>query len=96
MTRTTAAPIKPGQTVQAGYRKSMTASRFLGVFSDFNATGMGFSSLAELKSNVADQDCWYACFQDCVDGDQWAAYRFNGRWVVGSSADQLKLAPIGA
>jgi hypothetical protein len=90
-TRVTTATIKRGDVVQAGYKKWLTANRFLGFYTDHLGTGLGFSNLGELKSNVADDDCWYALFQDCADGDEWAAYRFNGRWVVGSSADALKL-----
>ena len=94
MSNPTIRTIKRGDVVQAGYKQWLTTNRFLGFYTDHHGSGLGFSSLAELKSNVADDNCWFAIFQDCGDGDEWAAYRANGRWRVGSSADTLKMAAI--
>jgi hypothetical protein len=34
-----------------------------------------------------------AKFRSVEDGSKWEAYRYNGRWVVGSSADPARLYP---
>ena len=94
--RQTAANIKRGDVVIAGYKTFCTPCRFLGFFTDHLGTGLGFASLAELKCNVADKECWYAMFQDCAERDERAAYWWNGRWRVGSSADTLKLTQVEA
>lgn len=91
MARITIATIKPGTTVKTGYRnRNWSPSTFLGFGTD-NETA-SFPSLAQLRSNVADEDAHRALFRDEEGDFIWAAYRYNGRWVVGSSADRLQLA----
>lgn len=34
-----------------------------------------------------------AMFRDAEDGMRWEAYRYRGRWAVGTSADQARLYP---
>ncbi len=89
MARITIATIKPGTVIEVGYRgKSTGLSKFLGFGTDNEIAS--FASLAELKCNVADEDAHRAIFQDVEDGSTWAAYRFNKRWVVGTSADRIQ------
>jgi hypothetical protein len=33
----------------------------------------------------------YAFFRNLQTGHTWRAYRFNGFWAVGTSADRLKI-----
>ncbi len=89
MARITIATIKPGTVVEVGYRgKSTGPAKFLGFGTD-NETA-SFASLAQLRCNVADEHGHRAIFQDVEDGSTWAAYRFNKRRVVGTSADCLQ------
>jgi hypothetical protein len=89
MTRITIATIKPGTVIEVGYRgKNMGPSEFLGFGTDNEIAS--FASLAQLRCNVADEGAHRAIFRDMEDGSTWAAYRFNKRWVVGSSADYLQ------
>ena len=94
MTKTTIANIKNGDILNVGYRGHLDRNQFLGFYTDGSFTGAGYATLSELRSNVADQDTYYAKFLS-LDGDYtWGAYRWNGRWRVGSSADMLQLAAI--
>ncbi len=84
--------IKRGDHVQAGDKGFVDTNEFLGFYTDSDGTGLGFATLRELKSQVADKDSHYAIFRSVEDGCNWAAYFWNGRWRVGSSANTLKLA----
>lgn len=84
--------IQRGDYVQAGDKWLMDTNEFLGFYTDNEGTGLGFATLRELKSQVADQGSHYAIFRSVADGCNWAAYFWNGRWRVGSSANTLKLA----
>jgi len=61
--------------------KSLAEARGLRTFADLDKldapAGYGFTHYAE--------------FQDIREGYIWHAYRFNGRWVLGSSADPLRI-----
>jgi hypothetical protein len=100
--RITIATLKPGDVVMAGYRKFMDANEFIGFTSDdfsMFATRQDLSSITvydsynALKSNVADRENDKVIFCE-EDGTLWAAYRWNNRWRVGTSADTLKLAAV--
>lgn len=70
------ANIKPGQKLTLAYRANIWQSTFL-----------GFS----LPSDSDSKDDTLAKFRD-ADGMEWEAYKHNGRWVCGSSADRLILS----
>lgn len=86
---TTIATIIAGQILQAGDNKFIDMNEFLGFGTDSDTPV--YSTLSQLKSNVADPDAHYAIFRNVTEDYTWAAYRFNGRWRVGSSARSLKL-----
>ena len=81
-----------GQTVQAGCRHLLRTCEFVGFSTDPDGSIL-YNDYRTLKSNVADPEAWYALFKDVEDDYTWTAYRWNGRWRVGSSGtDTLKLA----
>lgn len=85
----TIATITAGQILQAGDCKFTDINEFLGFGTDGDTPI--YDTLAQLRSNVADPDTYYAIFHNVAENYTWAAYRFNGRWRVGSSARSLKL-----
>lgn len=94
MSNPTIRTMKRGDVLQVGYKSYLDSNKFLGFYTDIKGTGTGFNTLAELRSNVADSDCYHALFLDIDGGFSWAAYFWKGRWRVGSSADTLKMAAI--
>ena len=100
MANLTAATIRPGTICQAGYRCYLDQNVFVGFTSDRHGWSNNladftfYSTYRELKNNVADPGAHFATFVSTEDGGVWQAYRHNGRWCVGSSADALKLAPV--
>jgi len=83
------ATITAGQILQAGDCKFTDTNEFLGFGTDGDTPV--YDTLSQLKSNVADSDAHYAIFRNVDEDYTWTAYRFNGRWRVGSSARSLKL-----
>jgi hypothetical protein len=104
-TRVTMATIQPGQQVMAGYRRHSDLNEFVGFTADripmftkpdtLDSITL-YDTYRALKSNVADSSIHQAVFRDAEDGSLWAAYRYQGRWVVGSSADAIKLSAVEA
>lgn len=101
--RVTMATIEPGQRVMAGYRRFADLNEFVGFTADrvpmFTkpdtlASLTLYDTYRALKSNVADESIHQAVFREVEDGSLWAAYRYQGRWVVGSSADAIKLRAV--
>lgn len=86
---TTIATIKAGQIIKAGYKDFTSVCEFLGFGTDYEIAS--FATLREIRSQVADKEVHKAIFRELEDGSTWAAYYWNGRWRVGSSADTLKL-----
>ena len=83
-----------GQVIQAGYRKWYSPCQFIGFGTDTNFKSVPYATLKEIRSHVADKEAHYAVFHD-IEGDYtWAAYYWQGRWRVGTSADTLKLAAV--
>lgn len=63
---------------------------------ELTAPGKGemFDTYRQLKAAQPDQDLQSATFLCLDDGSYWQAYRYNGRWVVGTSADPIRLSSI--
>jgi hypothetical protein len=92
----TIATIKRGEAALVGYKHFSNRCIFHGFYTDSDCTGPGFDSLRQLRSNVADSECYHALFEDIEGGYAWVAYFWNGRWRVGSSAHTLKMQPVEA
>lgn len=61
------------------------------------AAAKGFGSFKDLDAEDEGREygySHYAVFREVADNFVWSAYRFNGRWVLGSSADALKLEVV--
>lgn len=99
--------LKAGQDLTCGYRGHSWDCTFLGfsdaidkhsddvAFSCWKdlAAAKGFKNFKDLDDAVKPNDygvTHYAVFRD-TNGMVWSAYRFNGYWAVGSSADRLRL-----
>jgi len=88
--RKTMANIKPGDVLILTYHAPSYpiepwTTTFLG-FSDIGSEDAG-GVPSDLRAKRGDAT--YAVFEDS-DGMLWSAYRFNGRWVLGSSAGAIR------
>ena len=57
-------------------------------------SAMGVSSFRGMDEKLAGEEYGYgvyAFFRNVETGHTWRAYRFNGFWAVGTSADRLKI-----
>ena len=106
MTKPTISNIEPGRIYNAGYirgeRNFSDPNRFVG----FKVGSLNFTNLKQLKQyfgvrNLRDLEfetdrieagSVTAEFYDCNGEFFWAAYLYNGKFCVGTSADALKLA----
>ncbi len=71
--------LKPGQKVTLHFR----GSRSLG--------NEGYVDTVVFKEHIGVGDDQRAVFTDENGRDQWEAYKFQGRWSYGTSAERLSI-----
>jgi hypothetical protein len=88
--RKTMANVKPGDALILTYNGGFYPIEQLTTFIGFSDIGSDLDGKAPSDLRAKRGDAAYAVFQD-PDGMVWSAYRFDGRWALGSGAIRFSI-----
>lgn len=84
--------MRPGERAAVGYRNRGSLCEFLGISHD--GKEVVWESTRQGKDAGFDLEELYAHFRDVCHGYEFTAYRYNGRWCLGTSADTMQIKRV--